>query len=316
ERPALYKSVAERNRQKKHLRDALRDLGVIGDDKPRIDYDMTIEELDALYRSKCAELGHAQQKIFDGLTLHQRAKLYPAALFTDEDRRRADQRGLYMRIASLLAYYLAQRRGDLLDLARSQNIALAAGGAPDTYLFQANDMRGRQWVFAHIVQNKTGAVVEIPLHPKLEAALREHVWRGDYLLSSPAGDHWDEHNFSQCWREECELLGIEDVTLHDLRRTIRSDLAEAACTDEEICAITGHKIASINNNDMADIYTVRNREMAINALEKLIAWEAKVEEFALRREALGITGDEVGDVDFLRQPKLLPAPKKKKRGTA
>jgi integrase len=42
-----------------------------------------------------------------------------------------------------------------------------------------------------------------------------------------------------------ENLGLKEFSLHGLRYSAASELAEAGCTDQQIAAITGHKSLSM-----------------------------------------------------------------------
>lgn len=325
ERCALYKSMSVRGQQKKSLRKELHRLGVLAEDKLRLDYGATIDDLDEMYRAACEAQGLEPKKIFDGLSVRARAALYDPAGFTELQRAAANLRHAYMRLASLMTYYLGQRRGDLLKIMRSESTKRPDGLPNDAFLRQERDASGRMWVWAQVTQGKSkqrarngAVVVYVPLHPKLEHALREHAatygWRGPFVLSGPKGGFWDVHNFSDDWREECELLGIacdEDGNLHqhDTRRTIRTDLAEAGCTPEEISAVTGHDLRILANSPMATVYTAKRKQFGVNAIEKLMRWEAAREAARLDRAARGLTGDsDAGDADFMLDAKALPAP--------
>lgn len=306
----LYRSIAQREYQKDKMRRALRQLGLPAaqmmvteydeDEKPE-ERNMTTEELDALYLDVVHGLGlNSWPRIFDGMTLVERAATYRDDDFDEKDYAIATARRAYMKMAGLAAFYLGQRKGDMLNMMKSKKLTHPKGKKNNRYLYSYYDDDGRLWTVAHVLQNKTGVEVDVPFHPKLENQLREHKWRGTGLLfASPTGGFWDEHNFGEYWRHECEILGIKDVTEHDMRRSLRTSLTNASCSEAEICAVLGHKLATVANNPMADVYRSRNRTLAVNAIKKLEIYEIKQEENFKRRLAAGITEDEMDEVDFL-----------------
>lgn len=302
QRCQLYKSISVRERQKLRLRNELRRLGVIGEKMSRKDYGKTIEQLNAMYLAACEKHNETPKKIYDGLSILERAAKYPLESFTPYARGLANERHAYMRMASVLTYYLGQRREDLLMITRHNECKQANPDRPK-YLFEARDEQGRLWVFAHIHQGKTGAIVEVPFPPKLLALLHTHEWRGDFLLGSPKRGLWGNSNFSQCWREECELLGIQDVHQHDMRRTLNSDLQLAGCIPVQQHAVTGHDLKKLSHSNMARTYTLENRQHAVNAMVKLIEYEIRQDELRARRAEDGTSEDDVGKVSFLIEPK-------------
>ena len=84
---------------------------------------------------------------------------------------------------------------------------------------------------------------------------------------------------SHAIRNRLEALGIEDYTMHGLRKNAGMELAEAGCTVEEIMAVLGHKTPK-----MALFYCeqARQKVMNENAVGK---WDANIEKNAAKKLA-------------------------------
>lgn len=110
--------------------------------------------------------------------------------------------------------------------------------------------------------SKTGAKkVTLPLecHQYIKDAINE----GDYLVFS-----YKNHNRqSSKFFEECQ---VEDITLHDLRRTYGTIALEEGCSMEEVAAMLGH--ASINTTERvyARIRSDKKEELGNSITTKLI----------------------------------------------
>ena len=128
--------------------------------------------------------------------------------------------GTRARLALGLLLFSAQRRGDVVRMGR-QHV--------------------RDGVLA-IRQQKTGTLVEIPVHPKLaeiiEATPNDHLT----FLVTEFGKSFSPAGFGNLFRNWCREAGLPDVcSAHGLRKAASRRLAEAGCTAHEIMAITGHK---------------------------------------------------------------------------
>lgn len=152
----------------------------------------------------------------------------------------------------MLGLYTGQRRGDVLRM---------QWGRCDTK-------------FIHVVQEKTGAEVYIPVAPPLKDEIISW-WKdkpkGIYWLHDEKGQPLTSTNFERIWRKERERLGCLDMTFHGLRKSAASRLAEAGCTDREIMSITGHKSVA-----MVSHYTKQadQRRRAVSAMSKLEKYNA------------------------------------------
>jgi integrase len=131
--------------------------------------------------------------------------------------------GTRPRLAFALLLFTAQRRGDVIRLGRG------------------NIVGGR----IRLRQNKTGAVLDLPIHPELAIALRSAPVGPETFLVTGAGKAFTAAGFGNWFRDQCVAAGIPAGTsAHGLRKAAARRLAEAGCTTREIMAVTGHKTLS------------------------------------------------------------------------
>jgi integrase len=127
--------------------------------------------------------------------------------------------GTRARLAFALLLYTAQRRGDVVSMGRQH---IRAGAIA-------------------VRQHKTGAELQIPLHPDLarilEAAPRDHLT----YLTTGAGKPFTAAGFGNWFRECCNDAGLPHCSAHGLRKACARRLAEAGCSAHQIAAVTGHK---------------------------------------------------------------------------
>lgn len=126
------------------------------------------------------------------------------------------------RRAVVLAVHTGQRRGDLVGL-RWSNIA---GGT------------------LRLRQEKTGAVLALPIHPDLARELA--AWRatskGQHILAHDDGTPWDRDHLTMLVVRQRRAAGLpEALNLHGLRKLAAVRLAQAGCSTHEIAAFTGHQ---------------------------------------------------------------------------
>jgi integrase len=131
--------------------------------------------------------------------------------------------GTKARLAFALLLFTAQRRGDVIRMGR-QHI--------------------RDGVL-QVRQGKTGAVLEIPVHPQLQAIIdatpNEHLT----FLTTKAHKPYSGNNFSAQFRVWCNAGMLPgECSPHGLRKAACRRLAEAGCSANEIAAISGHATLS------------------------------------------------------------------------
>lgn len=177
----------------------------------------------------------------------------------DEVQRFLENAPIHLRRAVLLALYTGQRRSDLTRLRWDQY----------------------DGEFIHLVQQKTGKELTIPVHPDLKEELavmqkdRAYIRiKGSkskpvlepYMLLTTHYRPWQLNHLTRAIKGQCEKLGIKDRQLHGLRKTTASKLAELGCTPHEIASITGQSLQEVEH------YTkgVEQKRMAVSAMGK---WE-------------------------------------------
>jgi integrase len=122
----------------------------------------------------------------------------------------------------------------------------------------------------HMVQQKTGAQVTVPLTSAVVEAINaaapsEHV----VFLLNEHGRAFTAHAFSKWFVKQCRRAGLDKgLSAHGLRKAAARRLAEAGCSANEIAAITGH--ASLR--EVARYTATADRmRLARNAVDRLKA---------------------------------------------
>jgi integrase len=127
-----------------------------------------------------------------------------------------------LRLAALLASATGQRGQDLIAMRWSD--------------YDGSAIR--------VKQQKTGALVWVPLHSRATDALAKVDRTAETLLTRTDGKPWKIDHFRHCMAEAIKAAGLDGVVTHGLRATAARWLAEAGCSEREIMAITGHTTAS------------------------------------------------------------------------
>jgi integrase len=123
------------------------------------------------------------------------------------------------RLAFALLLFTAQRRSDVVRM-------------------------GRQHVrkdVVHVRQQKTGAMLAIPLHPALAVIIA--ATPSDHLtfLTTSFGKSFTAPGFGNWFRERCNEAGLpRHCAAHGLRKAACRRLAEAGCSANVIASISGH----------------------------------------------------------------------------
>jgi integrase len=127
--------------------------------------------------------------------------------------------GTRARLAFGLLLYTAQRRGDVIRM-------------------------GRQHVrdgFIVVRQQKTGAVLQIPICPELQEVLAAHPVTSMTYLTTAAGAPFTANGFTDWFRKMCIKADLPlGLSAHGLRKAACRRLAEAGCSANQIAAISGH----------------------------------------------------------------------------
>jgi len=93
----------------------------------------------------------------------------------------------------------------------------------------------------HVIQEKTGAELYLPIVPELEQAMRAFPARGLSLIGRPDGRPITEKGLSHLIRVAVREAGLPaKCVAHGLRKAKMRRLAEAGATEKEIAAWSGH----------------------------------------------------------------------------
>jgi integrase len=124
------------------------------------------------------------------------------------------------RLALALGLYTAQRRADVLRMARQH---IRNGVLP-------------------IRQQKTGRGLDIPVHPELQRIIDASPAGPFTFLVDTKGKPFKGEYFSECFRQWCDEAGLpSQCTFHGLRKAACRRLAEAGASVHQIMAISGHR---------------------------------------------------------------------------
>lgn len=163
-----------------------------------------------------------------------------------------------------LGVWIGQRQGDRLSLQLAQ-------------------VKNNRFV---VEQNKTGALVSIPLAPALTKRLRMAMARrkaagkvhGNVVLNEQAWQpfkaDWYRHLFEQVRAHAQKTVPtVARLRDKDLRATAVMWLAAAGCTNTQIASITGHTLETVNQ--ILKHYWAASAAQADDAMAKLVAWHRK-----------------------------------------
>jgi integrase len=143
--------------------------------------------------------------------------------------------------ALILALHTGQREGDLLRLAWS------AYDGKSIKLRQGKARRG----------GKPGPLVEIPCTKALRRMLDNMERTSPLILTTKTGQSFKKRYFAKLWDAGMVAAGLQRVRLpgldepvdlhfHDLRGTAVTLLSEAGNTPQQVAAITGHSLKTVD----------------------------------------------------------------------
>lgn len=130
--------------------------------------------------------------------------------------------GTRERTAFDLLLYTAQRSGDVRRMGRQH---LGNG-------------------FIRVTQQKTGADLEVPIHPRLAATLAKIPAAQMQFLVTQTGETFTAAGFGNFFRDAARAAGLRDCPAHGLRKAALTRLADAGATEAQIMAISGHRDSS------------------------------------------------------------------------
>ncbi len=147
--------------------------------------------------------------------------------------------------AILLAYYTAQREGDVLGLCWSH--------------VQEGHLR--------FVQQKTQVVVKVVIDDAIQSVL-DAVKRSDsdYIILNRFGQPYSVQSFSRSFAAFRTAAGLPDVHFHDIRAKAATDMELGASNRADIQALLGHKTAA-----MTERYIKARKERSVNPVGRKIS---------------------------------------------
>ena len=131
--------------------------------------------------------------------------------------------GTPARLALALALYTGQRRADLVTLGKQH-------------------VRDGWLIFTqHKGRNSKPVRMEIPVIPALQRVI-DATPTGDLTFLVTAFNRpFTSNGFGNRFRKWCDEAGLQNCSVHGLRKAAAARLAELGCTEQEIMAITGHR---------------------------------------------------------------------------
>jgi integrase len=128
--------------------------------------------------------------------------------------------GTRQRLAYALLLYTGQRVGDVASMRRADIV--------DGEL--------------HVIQEKTGSELHLPIVNELERAMRAYPANGLALIGSPSGRPMTTKGLSAMMRDAVKEAGLPaKCVAHGLRKAAMRRLAEGGKTDKQIAAVSGHR---------------------------------------------------------------------------
>jgi integrase len=130
-----------------------------------------------------------------------------------------------------------------------------------------------------VKQEKTGAKLMIPIHPKLRLSLASAPRTNMTFIMSQRGAPFASGTFSYFFKKACRSAGLAHCSAHGLRHSAATRLADAGCSISQIAAITGHKSLS----QVAHyIRSVDQQKLAKEALKNQLRAEGEQEKSNLQ----------------------------------
>lgn len=118
-----------------------------------------------------------------------------------------------------------------------------------------------------IVQQKTGAVVSLAVHPDLKAELDSWPRVADTILTNAQGKPWNARTLSNKLPAQLRKIGLPPgLNVHGMRKSFAAGMASSGATTHEIAANTGHRSLS-----MVQHYTVSadQQKLSSGAVDKI-----------------------------------------------
>lgn len=146
---------------------------------------------------------------------------------------------------------------------------------------RASDCRKFPWTRyngeqVQIRSSKTKKMLWIPATKELKAyldGLTAAGRKGALVMLTPKGKAFTKRYFNECWREDADKVGAQDLNFHDNRGTAATLLAQAGATAPEIAEAMTWTVDKAHR--IIEAYLERNGTLAANAISKLEDYRAK-----------------------------------------
>ncbi len=141
-------------------------------------------------------------------------------------------------------------------------------------------------------QKKTGAEIDIPLLPQLEAAIAALPLQAQrrFFLETQFGEGFTETGFYNWFTDKARRAGVpKGRSPHGLRKACCRRLAEAGCSPHEIMSVSGHETlkeverytkaanrARLANSAMAALQSAQNEALKAQSCELELANSPKI----------------------------------------
>jgi integrase len=94
----------------------------------------------------------------------------------------------------------------------------------------------------HVVQQKTGTELSIPIHPALAEAMQAGPNNGMSLIGDQHGRQLTRDGLASLIKRAAAAAGLgPECVPHGLRKAMTRRLAEGGATAKEIASVSGHK---------------------------------------------------------------------------
>jgi Phage integrase family len=104
--------------------------------------------------------------------------------------------------------------------------------------------------YIHVVQEKTGADLQIPIHPTLMATIKATPSNGFAILSRKNGQPIQRQTLTAMMAKAVKEAGLPAYCVpHGIRKSTMRRLAEGGATSKEIAAISGHQTLKGTSNN-------------------------------------------------------------------
>lgn len=119
-----------------------------------------------------------------------------------------------------------------------------------------------------VTQEKTGAIVSLPILPALAASILATPSGGLVFLLSEHGRPYSRKGFGNKMRQWCDEAALPNCSAHGLRKAAARRFAEAGCSNQEIKSWTGHT----TDSEVARYTAAASQELLSDAAaDKLMA---------------------------------------------